>query len=172
MKNICLLLLAVSICITVPSLANLPFNSHTAAWPDYSDTVGVSGYVNSLYSINIKAVRGFKQIYKNIEQETWYVIPGGFRAKFVDKGILYAVTYNGKGKWLSTVRQYSEKELPKDVRGAVKSIYYDYTITLVEEIEQPWQPIVYLVHMEDALTLKNIQFCDRQMETVLDIKKL
>src|SRR5438034_10585102 len=111
MKNICLLLLAVSTCITVPSFANLPFNRHTTAWPDYSDTVGVSGYVNSLYSINIKAVRGFKQIYKNIEQETWYVIPGGFRAKFVDKGILYAVTYNGKGKWLSTVRQYSEKEL-------------------------------------------------------------
>lgn len=52
-----------------------------------------------------------------------------------------------------------------------KSQYYDYTITLVEEIEQPSKPLVYIVHMEDATTLKNIRVSERDMEVIEDCKK-
>ena len=65
---------------------------------------------------------------------------------------------------------FADRNVPR--LAVLEDAQGDVSLELVEEIEQPWQPIVYLVHMEDALTLKNIQFCDRQMETVLDIKKL
>jgi hypothetical protein len=53
----------------------------------------------------------------------------------------------------------------------IKSQYYDYKITLVEEIVQTLKPLVYVVHMEDATTLKNIRVSDREMEVVEEYKK-
>ncbi len=53
----------------------------------------------------------------------------------------------------------------------VKSQYYDYTITLVEEIEVPMKPLVYVVHMEDSATLKNVRVSDREMEVLEEYKK-
>jgi hypothetical protein len=61
--------------------------------------------------------------------------------------------------------------MPRDVRGMVKSEYYDYTITVVEEIEERMKPLVYVVHLEDSTTLKNIRVCERDMEVIEEYKK-
>jgi hypothetical protein len=61
--------------------------------------------------------------------------------------------------------------MSRDIRAQVKSTYYDYTITLVEEIEQINNPLVYLVHLADASTWKIVSVCDGEMETVQDFRK-
>jgi hypothetical protein len=61
--------------------------------------------------------------------------------------------------------------MPRDVRAMVKSQYYDYTITLVEEIIEPFKPLVYVVHLEDVETLKNIRVSEREMEVMDEYKK-
>jgi hypothetical protein len=53
----------------------------------------------------------------------------------------------------------------------IKSQYYDYKITLVEEIVQTLKPLVYVVHMEDATSLKNIRVSEREMEVIEEYKK-
>ncbi len=54
---------------------------------------------------------------------------------------------------------------------SLKSQYYDYTITLVEEIETPMKPLVYVVHMEDSTTLKNVRVSEKEMEVLEEYKK-
>ena len=123
-------------------------------------------------NINIKAVRSFKNMYRNIDNEAWYIMPDGYRASFKDDGRIYFVNYDQKGGWQRTLRQYHETKMDHDIRALVKSVYYDYNITLVEEIEQPAQPVVYLVHMEDNISRKNVRICEGEMRTVLESDKL
>jgi hypothetical protein len=61
--------------------------------------------------------------------------------------------------------------MPRDIRGIVKSQYYDYTITVVDEIEERMKPLVYVVHLEDSTTLKYVRVCDREMEVLEEYKK-
>lgn len=123
-------------------------------------------------NIPIKAVRGFKSSWQHINNETWYQIPDGHRARFAENGVLHLVTYNKKGKWLHTLRQYDESKLDREIRAQVKSVYYDYSIILIEEIEQSMKPRTYIIHMEDKVSFKNVKVCDREMEVVAEIDKL
>jgi len=138
------------------------------AQPDTRNNNTMAVYKN----INIRAVRSFKNMFRNIDNEAWYIMPEGYSASFKNNGSFYSVTYNQKGDWLRTTQQYCETKMDHDIRALVKTVYYDYNITLVEEIEQPAQPVVYLVHMEDKLSLKNIRICEGEMRTVLDANKL
>jgi hypothetical protein len=126
----------------------------------------------ALRNIPIKAVRSFRNSWQYVDNETWYEIPDGYRARFTEDQVLYLVTYNRKGKWLSTIRQYDETKLDRTVRGQAKSVYYDYSILLIEEIEQPMKPLTYVIHMEDRTSFKNIRVCDREMEVMTEIIKL
>jgi hypothetical protein len=123
-------------------------------------------------NIPIKAVRNFKKTWQHVDNETWYAITDGYRARFIEDGVLYHVTYNKNGKWLHTMRQYDETKLEREVRAQVKSVYYDYNILLIEEIEQAMKPLTYIIHMEDPVSFKNIRIRDREMEVVTEINKL
>ncbi|OQP58166.1 hypothetical protein A3860_07525 [Niastella vici] len=123
-------------------------------------------------NIPIKAVRNFKNSYQQVDNETWYEVPDGYRARFTAGEVLHLVTFNKKGKWLNTIRQYDETKLARDVRAMVRSVYYDYTIVLVEEIEQSLKPVTYIIHMEDKISFKNIRVFDREMEVIGEINKL
>jgi hypothetical protein len=123
-------------------------------------------------NIPIKAVRSFKNTWQHVDNETWYKILDGFRARFTEDGVLFLVTYNKKGKWVHTMRQYDETKLERYVRAQVKSVYYDYSIMLVEEIEYSMKPLTYIIHMEDKASFKNIKICDREMEVITEINKL
>lgn len=123
-------------------------------------------------NIPIKAVRSFKTTWQNVDNESWYKVPDGFRARFTRDSALFLVTYSKRGNWLSTMRQYDETLLDRDVRSEVKSIYYDYSIMLVEEIQLPMKPLTYVIHMENKKTFLNIRYCNRELEEITEINKL
>ena len=82
------------------------------------------------------------------------------------------VTYNRIGDWQYTIVNYDEKKLPEDIRAMVKSTYYDYAITQVEEIVQQIQnEPSYLIHMKDDKTWKNVLVCNGEMVVVEDYDK-
>ena len=121
-------------------------------------------------TINLRAVRDFKQSYPNVDGETWHSFNDGFAAMFRENGFQHMVTYNRIGDRLFTISNYGEKQLPKEVRSLVKSSYYDYTITLVQEITFRQQTI-YLVHMQDESTWKNVRVADGEMTVIEDFNK-
>lgn len=122
--------------------------------------------------IHVKAMRDFLKRDKTAINADWMVVENGFVVKYTDKRNSRCRTvYNSRGEFSYTIRQYYERSMLREVRAMVKSQYYDYTITMVEEIEQPLKPVVYVVHMEDATTLKNIRVSERDMEVIEEYTK-
>ena len=121
--------------------------------------------------INSRAIKDFKRSFKLSANEQWFKIENGFIVKFIQDDIQQRVDYDKKGNWIATTRYYSEKQLPKDVRSQVKSVYYDYTITSVQEFTFPSHH-VYLVNMEDEKTILIIRICDGEMDVYKEFKKV
>ena len=120
--------------------------------------------------VNAKAIRDFKKTFKTVSNETWYELPNSYVAEFTSGSKKSLVAYDKKGNWKFTILYYSEKELPEDVRSDVKSIYYDYSISRVEEIHIDRDPI-YLIHMQNEKTWKNVRVCDGEVQLLEDFNK-
>jgi hypothetical protein len=125
---------------------------------------------SSVFAIDQKAMRDFRKAYKDIHDEKWYVLTNGFAAEFLKNDIKNEIVYDKSGKWVFSILYYGENGLDSEIREIVKKIYYDYTITLVEEIHVP-EKIVYLVHMEGKETWKNVRVTDGEMELIEDYNK-
>lgn len=116
--------------------------------------------------VNIKAVRHFVKNYPGIENEKWYRINKGFMAKCEVKGNKTRVDYDPRGQWLYTIRYYEVGRFPENIRVLVKSNYYDYTITLIEEIEAPGHAPVYIAHLHHQPYWKQVRVVNGEMEEV------
>ncbi|MGI8633818.1 MAG: hypothetical protein ACR2KZ_00295 [Segetibacter sp.] len=119
-----------------------------------------------LYKINIKAVRDFKITYPDISNEKWEIIKDGYIASFVSNAVWKKNYYDKKGKWLYYINQYDETKLPMNVRASVKSVYYDYAITIVKEVDNKKndEEPIYFVHLKYNDAFKIIKVCNDELE--------
>ena len=142
-----------------------------AKYLEISVSFGAATLINAgsetINTINTRVVRDFVKNYRDVFDEKWYKVSNGYIAKFVRNGLENMAAYNTSGHWMFTIIYYDEKKLPPEVRAIVKSTYYDYSITRVDEIHVNSQ-IIYQVHMQDENTWKNIRVCDGSIEVVED----
>ena len=61
-----------------------------------------------------------------------------------------------------SIREYTEKELPREVWRLVKSTYYDYNIGFVKEVNQPLV-LAYIVHIENEEGWKELVVRDGEI---------
>jgi len=115
--------------------------------------------------INPRAVKDFEKSFKEITNEQWSRLGDGYIVSFIADSVRTRVGYNLKGSRQYTLRYYSEKKLPREVRSMVKSVYYDYSITNVVEVDFDNQP-VYLVYMQDETHLKTIGVYDGEIKEI------
>ena len=127
------------------------------------------GFLNS---VHIRALRDFTCKYENAEDVVWYAAKNGFVVHFSTDSTFARSVYKRNGYWVYTIRQYAEEKMPRPVRHIVKSNYYDYFITLVEEIEEPGEPVKYLVHLQDKRSWKNVLVCEGELQVVENKRKL
>jgi len=111
----------------------------------------------------IKAAREFWKRYGVGKDESWYKLEGGYIAEFSEGTSRYKSVFDRRGYWLYSIKECSEKELPKDVRELVKSAYYDFSIGWVKEVTQN-QSVVYVVHIADGPNWKDLLVQDGEME--------
>jgi len=111
----------------------------------------------------IKAAREFWKKYGEGKNESWYKLEAGYFAEFSEGAIRYKSVFDRKGNWLYSIKEYSEKELPKEVRDLVKSSYFDYSIGWVKEVSQN-QSVVYVVHIANGPSWKDILVHDGEMD--------
>lgn len=119
-----------------------------------------------LYKINMKAVRDFMTTYPNITNEKWEILKDGYIASFVSNSVWVKNYYDKKGRWLHSIQQYDETKLPKDIRASVKSIYYDYIITLAREFNKKRnndEPL-YFVHIKYGDAYKTIRVFNNELQ--------
>jgi hypothetical protein len=107
--------------------------------------------------INIWAVRDFLDRFDKVENVLWFSTPkGGFEAYFVQDGYGNRVVYDKKGGWQISLINYSEDRLPRDIRKAIKTIYYDFDIFLVEEVNTI-EGVEYVVYLEDKSNVRLVK---------------
>jgi hypothetical protein len=129
--------------------------------PAYLRTVKENVTEPSYYNnISTRAIRNFVMDFPEVSNETWFCTQDLFVAMFTLNDVNYRIDYDRKGNWIETFRTYNEKSLPDDVRQSVKVSYYDYNIYLVQEIQQPFHPNVYIIHLEGTKRLINLQVCN------------
>lgn len=111
----------------------------------------------------MKAAREFWKKYGEGKNESWYKLDAGYLAEFSETTVRYKSVFDRKGNWLYSIKEYSEKELPKEVRDLIKSSYYDYSIGWVKEVSQN-QAVVYVVHIASGSDWKDILVQDGEMD--------
>jgi hypothetical protein len=125
------------------------------------ENVFIPNYHNE---INARAMRHFLTNFAEAANEKWYYTGDMIIVTLTLKGIDYRVDYSKKGRWIETIRTYDETKLSADLTQTVKSSYRDFNISLVQEIEQPPYPIVYIIHLESKTKLIKLQVCNGVVE--------
>ena len=121
--------------------------------------------------INEKALNDFKKHFRSINNEQWFNMKDGFICYFKTNDVQNGVYYDQKGRWQYNLKVYDEEKLPVDIRAVVKSTYFDFAITIVDEIQNV-ETKIYIVHLEDKTTLKTLLVTkDGDMDLIQSIEK-
>ena len=117
-------------------------------------------------AINLKALKEFGKAYKEAGSATWVKNDKGYTACFVLNGVNTAVYYSEKGRWEGSLKSYNEENLDRNVRGVVKSKYYDHKILQVQEVEtiDSGGTPTYLVYLKDHNDFKMARVHDGAMD--------
>ena len=113
----------------------------------------------------VKAAREFMKLAGENREERWYQLPGGYLAEFEEGTIHNKLVFDRNGNWVYTMREYSEKDLPGEIRSLVKSTYYDFSIGWVKEVSQ-LRAKAYVVHIDNAPEWKDLIVRDDEIEVV------
>jgi hypothetical protein len=124
----------------------------------------------NLDRINKRAIRQFVSWYKGIENEKWYSVSNGMIVRFQEKGLENMAAYNTKGRWLFTITYLNESQLPERIRDLIKSDYPDYAISTIEALENS-STSLYIVHMQNEYSWKNLRIFEEQMDVIQDFSK-
>jgi hypothetical protein len=122
--------------------------------------------------VNVRAIRDFLNRFDKVDNAMWYSTPdGGFEAYFEQNGYGDRILYDKKGRWKFSLINYGEDKLPRSIRTAVKSTYFDLDITLVEEV-QTIANIDYIVYLEDKSNIRIVRVNkDGDIEVLQELDK-
>jgi hypothetical protein len=128
-------------------------------------------YVPDEKKISTKAMKDFQTRFADANNAMWFSDNNGFVSYFVKDGYGDRVFYDKKGHWEYSLIFFGEDKLPRDVRAAIKSTYFDMSITLVEEV-QTIDAKVYIVHLEDKSNIKILKVNEMgEYEILQDLTK-
>ncbi|HEY4336930.1 MAG TPA: hypothetical protein VGM89_13565 [Puia sp.] len=118
----------------------------------------------------VKASRDFIQRAGDTKDEQWYKATVGYEAEYTDGPVKALYRYDKKGHWMYSILTYGEDRLPEDVRTLMKSNFYDFNINWVKEVNE-LQEVVYVVHMENARTWKEVAVQGGEMRVLKEFCK-
>ena len=131
----------------------------------------MGAYIPDTKKINSKAIKDFESRFGDANNAKWFSDNNGFVSYFVKDGYGDRAFYDKKGHWQYSLIFFGEDKLPRDVRAAVRSTYYDMPITLVEEV-QTTEARVYIIHVEDKSNIKILKVNDEgEMEIMQELTK-
>jgi Putative beta-lactamase-inhibitor-like, PepSY-like len=121
--------------------------------------------------VNSKAVKDFNGRFDQVSEAKWFEISSGYCTYFLSDGFQHRAFYDKKGHWQSTLKFFSEDNLPKAIRKTVRSNYTDYSITMVEEVDVA-STQVYIIYLENGTSFKNLRVSKKgDMNIIVDLKK-
>jgi len=118
----------------------------------------------------VRATRDFLQRAGDQKDEKWYRASTGYDAEYTEGPVKAVYRYDKKGNWLYSILTYGENRMPEEVRGLVKSNYYDFNICWVKEVKEA-QSTVYVAHIESATSWKEVAVQDGEMRVLKEFSK-
>jgi len=123
-----------------------------------------------LNDINVRAMRDFVSRYGDVTA-VWHTSNEDYVAVFFKDSIQHRVIYNNRGDLSYEMKYYEESRMPRNIRAQVKSTYYDYKIYVIQEIETPDHPTVYIVNLQGDTDWKKVKLCQGEMEIMEEFKR-
>ena len=168
-----ILILMVGLIFTTVSVAQ--YNSSTPSSELYVDPVTKETAL-AIEASRSKAKKNFQKFNKEVNAVNWYDIIDGFLASYLTKDGINGKTYfDNKGRFLWSILNYGEKNLPPDVRSQVKSAYFlDFRITHVSEVRHYTEPgsIIYLVQITNNKVWRKLRIQNGEMEVISEFAAL
>ena len=121
--------------------------------------------------LNINCIRDFHARYNHVDSSLWYATPHGYQVYFIQGEFGNRAIYDKTGTWEFSIILCDENALPKEIRAAVKSVYYDMAIANIEEI-QTLESVDYFVTLQDKFNIKVVKINEETGMTITqDLKK-
>jgi len=90
--------------------------------------------------------------------------------RYTQNDIRYRAFYDKNGTWLHTVASYGGTSLPASVRGLIKTSWYNWNITYVDEVQTPGLSPVYRVQLKRNGRLVILRVSDEEMATEEELR--
>jgi hypothetical protein len=117
-------------------------------------------------SVNRKAVKDLANSYRNGHNEKWFELPDGFVALFSLDRVNYQVTYDKHGSWVRTIRTYMQDRFSRYLIKVLRNTYKGYDITLIQEIDTPTDPIIYIIELTGEKDLVTIGVSEGELQVL------
>jgi hypothetical protein len=147
------------------------FSESILYWSALESRVVSGTLISDAKSVKVRALNDFQIRFNDASQVQWYSDLNGYTTYFKKDGYNDRAFYSKSGRWMYSVIFKRENQLPKDIRAAIKSVYYDWNMTMIEEV-QSVEGKGYIVYLEDQSTIRILKVnADSEIETMMDLVK-
>jgi hypothetical protein len=106
-------------------------------------------FANGGFSISEKLLKTFKQTFPDAEQVKWMEQADKYTVNFTENGILTKIDYDKEGNFVSSLRYYTERNLPVNIICKLQKKYSDKKVFGVTEMTTDGT-VEYYIKLEDA----------------------
>ena len=124
----------------------------------------------STSNVSAKVNKAFDQYFKGASHQRWYQLEKSFLVKFIQNDQENRALFTKNGSLVYHISYGAEKNLPSDVRGLVKSTYYDQSITRVLKVNQE-QRNIWVISLEDVKEHIMVRVEDMELEETQRMQK-
>ena len=123
------------------------------------------------FTISDKLLQAFKQTFPDAQQVKWAEQEDKYMVNFKQGDVLTKIEYDKEGNFLSSLRYYSEKNLPVSILCRLQKKYADKKIFGVTEMTTD-SAVEYYIKLEDETTWITVRSnADGNMQVVEKYKK-
>lgn len=114
----------------------------------FSLTLTAGAFATDGFTINEKILKSFKQTFPDAEQVKWLEQADRYTVNFKENGILTKIDYDKDGNFISSLRYYTEKNLPINILCRLQKKYADKKVFGVTEMTSD-ATVEYYIKLED-----------------------
>jgi hypothetical protein len=136
--------------------------------------INVAGPVNAataMAAIPVVAVESFTADFRKAKEVEWQATSKGYRAYFEENAVGTAVEYDKKGKLYSVIR-HGKSLLTQNMKKMLERRFADVQVREVSEVKiADFATKVYVIVLEDKVSVKTVQIMDGEMTVVQENRK-
>gem|GEM_PF-360407 len=147
------------------------FSESILYWSALESREASGNFLPDAKTVKARALTDFQVRFNDASEVKWFSDNNGFTSYFTKDGYNDRAFYSKNGRWMFSVIYQTEHQLPKDIRAEIKSVYYDWNITVVEEVQSS-QGKGFLVYLEDKSNIRILKVnADSEIEIMMDLLK-